>query len=331
MHDIMTRARHLPIWMVIVGIGCLLGCSNDAAGPTLRKDVMWSLSVGPPAVSLAVNETYQLPVRPLDYNGQLIDQDVAVTYVSADTQIVVVDSSGLVRAIRKSDGQGRSIAINVRAGLVTKRANVWFGVTETAVDVDSLSLKPAVGEPVMYYGTFATVRARAFDSGGIEVPNVFSLVEFDAGQNTLFLFNPGAGMVIPQGFWSGWAHASVLVNGRLLTDSVKYRIGHRKNVDVTVSTDAGGKLITQLGYYTTNIYIAPNGQANFVNNSATPIDITFERPDDVKGSLAGASGGNIVALAPKGRTSRWFPAVGDYFFTVRSGSESKRISITVKE
>lgn len=334
MRDVIRRIPLVLLWMPVVGMSGFIGCSGDVTGPSLRKDVMWSLSYGPPAVSLAVNETYQLQVKPLDYNGEIIDQDVAVTYMSLDTQTVVVDSTGLVRAVRTSNGQGKAIYVTVRAGLVTKYMNVWFGVTESPVDVDSLSLMPVVGEPVMNMWTSSIIRARAFDSEGTEVPNIFSLTEYDAKQGTfldLGIFG-GSGMLQPIGLWKGWIRASVWVNGRLLMDSVEYRVGYRLSTNVTVASDGNGDLTTNFSNtYNSNIYIAPNGQATFVNRLTTPLDVIFEQPDDVKGSLAGAPGGNVIELPPRGRVSRWFPTVGDYFFIVQSGSKSKRVSITVKE
>lgn len=327
----------VALWIFGIAVSGILGCGGDVAGPSIRKDVMWSLSVGPPGVSLAVDETYQLRVQPLDYHRELIENDVAVTYRSYDTQTVVVDTTGLVRAVRPSNGVGKGIGITVRAGQVTKNADVLFGVTESAVDVDSISLVPAVGEPVLPLGASTVVRARTFNSAGVEVPNIFSFTKAVA-KDGVFLdlgsFFSGSGILQPMVPWTGWIHASVWVNGRLLTDSLQYRVGYRPSTNVTVAADANGDLTTTfsgLQTYKTNIYIMPNGKATFINNLTTPINVTFESPNNVKSSVTGDVGGNIVELPPRGRVVRWFPTVGDYFFTVHSGARSKRVSITVKE
>ncbi len=322
-------AGYTRLFAMLAIVGGTMACGGDTTEPVVRKDLMWDLTVFPRAISIPVNQTLPLIVKPLDHDGNVIDHDVTVKYVSSDTTLVAVDSDGVLRAKNNTFGQGVLITVTVQAGLVSKTEYIYAGVTDGPVDVDSISLKPAFGEPILTVGSFGIIQARVFDPQGNEIPGVFSLIETD--KNAFGFLMLGGGFVIVQGMGDRVVHASVFVNGKQFSDSIVYRTRYRDNVEVSVSKDATGGIDTRLGYvFTENIFISPNGQAAFVNNWTVPIDVTFERPNDVKGDAGGAPGGDIIQLAPYERVSRWFPGVGDYFFTVKVGTKSKRISLTVK-
>lgn len=332
MPEYMNRTLRQSSIIAVVTMMALsaLACGSDAAGPTIRKDVMWDVSVFPQAISLPVSESLPLIVKPVDYDGQVIDTDVAITYESRDTSRVMVDSSGVITAKRNTAGGGIQIKVTIRAGLVTKILYVMVGVTETPVDVDSIAIRSAVGDPIIAVGSFGALRVQTFDSHGAEVFNVYNLIE-SVSQNgrygactllgtSLLCTSPGKTIV----------RATVFVNGKLLSDTIEYRTRYREYADLSVSRSATGGLNTLfVSQYTGSVYLSPNAQVDFINKQSTPMDVVFDHPDNVKGTLAGAVGGDILELQPGKRVARWFPTTGDHFFTVRSGTDSRRISVTV--
>jgi hypothetical protein len=160
---------------------------------------------------------------------------------------------------------------------------------------------------------------------------VYSRLELVNGSGPFYLF-PESGLTLALSMGTALMRATVLVNGRLLSDSIEYRTRFRTYVDLAVSRDPAGNLKTLFAsQFSGNIYISPNSQVDFINNLNAPLDVIFEHPDEAKGDAAGSAGGNITALQPRTRVSRWFPALGDHFFTVQSGSDSRRISVTVKD
>ena len=325
-----TLPRRVTVLLAAGAVLSVSACGGDTSAPSLRKDVLWDVSAVPLAVSLAVGDTFTVGAQPLDYDGNVMTDDVSVSYKSSDTTRVAVDHMGVVTALKSTAGQGVTITLGVRAGAVTKSTQVIFGVTETPVDVDSMSLEPTSGGLVVPIGASAVFKARLFDSNGSEVFGVHT--RSVAVEDTADAFSASQTSVFPRGPGSVKIIGSVLVNRKLVSDSITYRSKWREYADLTISRGTDSILTARLaGMYTTNVYISPNGQMDVVNNLNTPIDVVFERPADAKGSETGIAGGNITALQPGARTSRWFPALGDYVFTIQTGTESKGLSVSVKD
>ncbi len=319
--------------VALLAAGAIIGssaCGGDPSGLPVRKDVMWGVTELPLVVSLAVGDTFTVGAQPLDYYGSVITNDVSVSYRSSDTARVVVDSMGVVTALKSTAGKGVTITLGVRAGTVTKSVPVIFGVTDVPVEVDSMSLESTSGGFVVAIGQMATYKARLFDSHGNEVFDVHTRARF--AEDTAAAFYTSQSSVSARGPGSVKVIASVMVNRKLVSDSVIFSTKWRSYADLAVTRDADSVLTARfVGMYTTNVYMSPNGQVEIANNLKVPMDVVFERPADAKGSEAGIAGGNITALQPGATVSRWFPALGDHFFTVKTAVDSKRISVSVKE
>jgi len=191
---------------------------------------------------------------------------------------------------------------------------------------------PVNGNPLLTVGAFTSVRPRILDANGAEIPGVYSLVEPRGGISfTGFFLDPGSGFAYAGAMGTTWISATVFVNGKLFTDSVHYRTRYRDLINVMIGETRDGKLQTTMGlYYSDNLFMGSDGRAMFMNTLRTPVDIVFERPAEVIDADGGATGGDILGLQPGMSASRRFTALGDYFFTVKSETRTKRSSITVK-
>ncbi len=333
MHNIQklrVAPRCLTAFIAAATVVSMGACSGEASAPPVRKELMWGVSAVPLAISLAVGDTYTVRVDPLDYDKNVITEDVSFQYRSSDTTRVAVDPNGVVTARASTSGSGITVTVDVFAGVVRKSTQVIFGVTATPVDVDSMSLESTTGSFFVPIGDNGLFKARLFDSDGNEVFGVHTRTR--TADDTSGAFSPSTTSVYARGPGSIKVIAGVLVNGKLVSDSVVYHAKWREYADLRIARSYDSTMFGWLaGRYTTNVFMSKNGHVEISNDLNVPVDVTFENPDGAKGSDAGGAGGNIAALQPGARVSRWFPALGDYFFTIKAGTESKRLSVSIKD
>ena len=150
----LNRQRRRFGRLVVLGLGVLLSCGEDAIGP---PDVPQpsSVSVSPASATLrALADTVRLTAQVLDQNGRVI-ADAVVTWTSSADDVVAIDARGLARAI----GNGEA-TITARAGSsASGTASIMVSQTAAAVTV-----LPAADTLVA--GDTVRLTAEAFDANG---------------------------------------------------------------------------------------------------------------------------------------------------------------------
>src|SRR5687768_7086376 len=146
----------------------LAGCDgNGVVG--LEKDpddIFWSLELNQHAINLALDQsqpqfhTFQLVATPLRRDGTPITDAGTPTFISADTNRVMVSPTGLITARAVTTSPVRVIAsMSGRPGPVTNADTTWVVVTSTVRPIQTFSIRPNRTSFGVGYDTMLVARA----------------------------------------------------------------------------------------------------------------------------------------------------------------------------
>ncbi len=149
---LLQRVRRVLRVSVIVSavVSANVSC-NDAAVAPIR---VASITLTPPASTIAAGSTITLAARPLDANGTTVDVP-AITWSTNNPAVATVSASGIVNALAAGNAR-------IAASAFGKSATA--SVTVTAKAVASIIVAPAT--VTMRVGATATLQPRTLDADG---------------------------------------------------------------------------------------------------------------------------------------------------------------------
>lgn len=240
------RVRALAPRGTVLGVSVvLLACGGDTTGPTplSSANAFWALQLNYHAVtmaSVAPQNTLRLTAMPLTAAGTPLSGLGAVVYHAADST-VTVDSTGLVTALYRTGGtrQTRVIAmLRDPQRNVTHVDTVFILVTDTLPhsSLATFSIQPVSGDSAKIsvdfeaYGNNVMLPVYATDVAGNTVCDANGCpipVYFTSSDPGIATIDRTSGQIITQHVGHVTFHATALVYGTVVSDSLVYEVGNR--------------------------------------------------------------------------------------------------------
>ncbi|MBX6330580.1 MAG: hypothetical protein IRY91_01900 [Gemmatimonadaceae bacterium] len=290
----------------------VLGCNEaPVEASTDPNTVYWALTADVKAVTVAMGGTQQVVATPRTIAGDALTGLPAPHFVSKDTTKVKVDENGVITGVIPS--QNVLVIASLHAQGMTHADTISVNVTPTADTVASFSVDVPPGDStVMGAGMVKFLMVNAVDAHHIPLFNLAVWVHpLDPG-----MFNLVAGSFMPLVMGTG------VGTGRVEFRATAYGATFADTVELTVTYPWAStvKLLEgKTAFDAPVVYVAKLGTVTWQNQSAAPIDITFDDTTNV-------AGGNIPEIAPGGSATRQFLAAGTYLYrSVAIGAAGKVI------
>jgi plastocyanin len=277
-------------------VGLVLVACHDPSAVSVRQEldtVFWKLTAEPRGVTVAMGKTQQISAIPRFVTGESMPNPPRATFRSADSNMVSVDSTGLL--LGKIPSQGTRIYVTMQVNGLTHTDTVTVNVSpvehpipEFSIQVPSYdSAKVAVGDTkvIFVYGEHG---APMFDlATDFQSSNPLVLQVLPSGPiAVLRAIAPGTSDVI----------ARTTSFGQSFEDTLHVTVTYPIRQTVTVDTAAKK--------FTTTVHVRTGGTVTWVNNGSLPVDVVFDDPP------APVTGGDIAAFV--GAQSRTFATAGTY-------------------
>jgi plastocyanin len=276
----------------------VLGCNDSpvAAGPGLDT-VYWALSADVKAVTVAMGGTQHVVATPRTIAGDALPGLPAPHFVSKDTTKVTVDENGVITGVIPS--QNVLVIASLQAQGMTHADTISVNVTPTADTVASFSVDVPPGDStVMGSGMVKFLMVNALNPSHIPLFNLAVWVHpLDPGKFNL-VAGPFMPLVMGTGVGTGRVEFRATAYGVTFADTVEFTITYPWAN--TVKLPEG-----KTAFDAPVVYVVKLGTITWLNQSAAPIDITFDDTTNVVG-------GNIPAIPPGGSATRQFLEAGTY-------------------
>ena len=226
------------------------GCSGDTTNPVAVNSATayWGLRLNYHAITMATTapfDTVRLTATPVTVTGTPVPGGGSVVYQASDSH-VTVDSTGLVRAYHPTSGTRVIATLRDARQNVTHADTAIIQITDTVPQFRpaGFSIQPMPGDldsakdAVDDYGYsinqgMQNLPVYAADVAGDSLctdwNGCFIPVYFSSSNTTIASIDPTAGVIVPYQVGYVTFYASSLVYGTLLSDSLRFEVGHRIN------------------------------------------------------------------------------------------------------
>jgi len=309
-----ATAGRIVRWLAVAL--ALLGCEDVPKVATFEpitdpRELFASVTFEHRAINLstaAPYDTFRLTVMPRNALGEPMSGLPAPTFESSDTTRVQVTPEGLLRARRATD-RGRPVEIVAKVIAENNIAHADTAIVHVTADpnppgIQALRIAPdsasmlEVHLPTQGLGIYSLLHLAA----GMPLDEVIRLMGmalipqfFDESRRLIISgadfiavafrsSNPDALAVHP---WRGELHPYRLEHARIVARSVVYGVEVSDSVDVQVvlPTHVGITIIEDeqgnLSLEPKEVALSPNATVLWYNTSERPVDIIFDRPEDV--------------------------------------------------
>ncbi len=309
------RLTTITLGSLVFAIGACGGDRVTGLTPEAIAKEYWSLNLNYRFANLATvapHNTIQLLATPRILDGTSYTTTLKPTFSSTNQNVLSVDSTGLVTALRSGVEQ---VIASLTIGNLTHMDTIFIGVSEGVapqVSHISVDLEPSWTNPIAR-GASLPYRITARDAAGDPVMSgagaPLEVVAACASSDKR--------VARCIGMWSGIQYAmadragrSMLtfrgyVFGTPVSDSIELTVGHPMFAMINfaqVPITAG----TGIAFSPDSVTLAPGGVFLIQNGSAEPIDVLFDDPSVVKESAGSyyyyyppEGSGNIIGLPVK--------------------------------
>lgn len=167
--------------VLLLGAACV-----DIQGPEMEvlapSDVLAEIKIRSSAIMIAKGDSHQIGFDLIAMNEDTIPVDwKSIKWISSESQIVSVDSTGLVRGLEVSDGP-ILVATEYHHKYVTKVDTVRIYVTDGRIDADQIRLVALDSTRVGGFGVYGTPRVRVdlFKGGTLVEKGALIPIQVDA-------------------------------------------------------------------------------------------------------------------------------------------------------
>lgn len=297
---VLGRSFHgILLLCTAVGLNTLTACgSSDSTSPSNAAETLWAVQLNQHAVTLALTpgaDTVQLRVAATTQTGALLASPFHVTYVAADST-VVVDSTGFVTA--KFETQGLThVTATIKVGNLTLSDTTMIKVTSTAppAPVATLSIQPQGGDSAR-----GAAQASPW-TGGLGYP-LPPLIVYATDRNGGVLSNASSDTLLVHFTSSDRTRARIDANGQIVglvpgkvtiyadadlygvtrRDSLVYTIGNPIYVTIEVLSRTPVSSLTPVLYFQpAYMKVGVGGEVAWENTNADSIDVVFDDPTQV--------------------------------------------------
>lgn len=288
--SIATRYRIPCQWSGLVAAALVLsisGCASDAAvAPQPTTDLtetFWELTLDHHAVTLstvAPYDTIRITATPRNGVGEPMDGLPAPTFTSSNLELVLVDSTGLVRAL----GPGKNIRVvaTLESGNLIHADTVFINVTNTPAPpvLASLSIHPVPPDSAKAAVTSQKVlAARAWTADSTAINGL--AIYYTSLDPTTATIDRTTGRITGNHPGRVKFTASATAYGVTKADTVSFVIGYMVGAFTYIAsqTDANGR--AGWAFSPDKMTLGPGGVVLFTNSTGIRADITFDDPANV--------------------------------------------------
>lgn len=331
---LLSTLHHHRARSVAGGLGLLLlvgGCAPDDAAPTQSIDgsqLYWAVTVDHQAVTLSLDapyDTLRLTATARTATGAALSDAPVPRFRSTDVDLVQVDSTGLLHAVKVTTGT--VVIAEDTVDNIVHSDTVWVNVTDVPDPpmLANLSIHPvppdsaafALGGTLFQFQKVLT--ARAVDASGTPIDGI--AVHYASSDPLVATIDPTTGAITTNRVGAVTFTASATAYGVTRADTLPFTIGLPVWAAMSITQRVTDQGDTVPVFPLAPTVIGAGGDVSWNNETSLSVDVTFDDSTNVTqddqvcaafgafASDAFCGGGNIPAWSAD--------TTGNYLLSIR--------------
>jgi hypothetical protein len=298
-----------PVGLVAAIVLSLSACGDPVASESRfipTDKVFWKLTLNHRSVNLSRTppyDTLQLIAIPRNIHGEPLPDVPPATFRSSDSSVLVFPDGHIQARAQQPNARGTQIIATLTYNGVTRSDTAYVTVTNTPTPpvlgkfvfevppgdstrlaAEALSEAPTVQVPLI---------ARDTAGNSISRLNVF----YESSDPSIATIDRFTGVLRGKSRGTVTVYASAMVYGIEKRDSIQYTVTDPLLALILLVNSDSTLRLQDL-----TVYLAPGGNVVWTNQSFTPVDIVFDKPEEAQkatGAFAffGDTTGNIAPFA----------------------------------